>query len=44
MSQLDIRSIRILTTIIEEYIASAVPVGSKWVAANSQLSLSSAHA
>ena len=42
MSQLDIRSIRILTTIIEEYIASAAPVGSKWVAANSQLSLSSA--
>ncbi len=42
MSQLDIRSIRILATIIEEYITSATPVGSKWVAANSELSLSSA--
>ena len=42
LGQLDQRSLCILTTIIEEYITSAMPVGSKWLAANSQLSLSSA--
>lgn len=41
-SPLDARSATVLTTIIEEYIASAMPVGSRTVAAHSALKLSPA--